>query len=493
MGRHPKTVPFDRTTDRRDSGYYSTPDFIAQFITEKLLDLHPNGKNAIDPCVGKEELIVGLAQAGKQITGIDSIDFGQYQHCTFLHQDFITLYKNIQQPNLLHSNPIDFSQFDYWIANPPYNCHEVNYIQSRKAELKSVFADVGVHNMYSMFLSAMIDLAREGAILGFITLDSFLTSKAHRELRKKILDRTTLHYLLLCPTDLFLSQGAEVRTCILICQKGRNRNTKIQVCNRPKNTQEFRSILKQKDFTTTAVEEILLSNPKDHCEFILEVPEEIQLLFDRCPRLGERFPCITGISTGNDKQYLSDQSKPGFSIPFYKNPGRKKFFTAPDAYLCDDFLQVSRQVKNFMVRNVDRLYQPGIACSSMGVEFSACYLPPHSTYGVNANIICPESEIWWLLAYLNSRLVSYLVRGILIRTNMITSGYVSRIPVPEFDRSIKDQLAQLAQTAYIKAKNNETTNAEIAEISALTYENLQVSTLTRTLIAEFCLDIVKNT
>ncbi|WP_088894427.1 N-6 DNA methylase [Leptolyngbya ohadii] len=500
MGRHPKIVNSECGTERREIGYYATPDFVAKFLVQKLLEIRPDGQSAIDPCVGKGELVGELIRLGKRVTGIDIVDFGGDRDYGFLKQDFIDLYQKGCERRSSCESAIDFSQFDYWIANPPYNCHEVDYIQKNRQSLKQSFHDVGIHNMYSMFVSAMIDLAAENAVIGIITLDSFLTSRFHAGLRRKILEKTRIHYLLLCPIDLFWKQRSDVRTCILILQKGRQKNHQlkhlIRVGNRPRSTAEFQKILSQEKFTLEQEENLFLCNPdKDNLEFILEVPAEMRRLFVNLPRLADKFTCVTGISTGNDRQYLSLVEKPGFSVPFYKNPGARKFLTQPDGYLCDRFLEISKQVKTFNVRNVHLLYKPGITCSSMGVQFSACYLPPNSTYGVNANIICDEENLWWLLAYLNSRLVTYLVRGVLIRTNMLTSGYVGRIPVPEFDQVRRSQLAELAKTAYQKLKQNsgEAIEQEIQGITNLCFDYLEISPSTRKLIDDFSADLVRRT
>lgn len=38
--------------DRREVGYYSTPSFIADYITKEMLAINPNGTEVLDPAVG---------------------------------------------------------------------------------------------------------------------------------------------------------------------------------------------------------------------------------------------------------------------------------------------------------------------------------------------------------------------------------------------------------------------------------------------------------
>lgn len=473
MGRFIKTVLGYDGIDKRQYGYYSTPDFIAKFITDELININPNGKKVLDPAAGNEELLAYFFQVGKQIDSLDIRDFGNYRYSRFQQINFIDFLKK-------NTTALDY---DYYIANPPYNCHEINYIRDNKDELKVLFADVGTHNMYSMFLGGLIDLAKEGALIGVIVSDSFLNATAHAGLRKKILDQCSIHLLLLCPTDLFWDQEADVRTCIIILQKGKQYQRDVRVGDRLGNRQIFQQKLLSKNFETVNIKSLTLAGLN---QFIIGVPKTILKLFDN-PKLGEIFNCITGISTGNDKKYLSKTKKFGFTVPFYKNPGKRKFYTEPDAYLVDDFWEVEKKAKDFLIRNRKFIFKEGITCSSMGLPFSACYLPENSTFGVNANIFGSRSDIYWLMGYLNSSLVTYFVRGVLIRSNMITSGYVSRIPIIPLPESIKIKLAEVALSAMEKK-----TTHGIEQIDQLIFDYLQLNQKDIALIGEFSRNLSKR-
>jgi hypothetical protein len=123
----------------------------------------------------------------------------------------------------------------------------------------------------------------------------------------------------------------------------------------------------------------------------------------------------------------------------------------------------------------------------MGLPFSACYLQENSTFGVNANIFCPRSDIYWLMGYLNSSLVTYFVRGVLIRSNMITSGYVSRIPIIPLPESIKIGLAEVALSAMEKK-----TTHGIEQIDQLIFDYLQLNQGDITFIQEFSRNLSKR-
>lgn len=441
MARKEKKIYNIEGVDRRKVGYYSTPLFVAEYLTRRMLEIKPNGSLVLDPAVGKEELISGFSHAGVSIESYDVMDFGEHALSRFHHRDFIEEYMEWKKEQFFD---IPFNNdYDYIIANPPYNCHEVDYIQQNKERLKSFFP-IGTYNMYSMFLYAMIDIAKDGCIIGVIVSDSFLTASAHSKLRQYILDNCAIHDLILCPSNLFAKEQADVRTCILILEKGRNNQQKIRVCNRPKSINDLKKVLANDQVSLVSIDDICLSNNTSLNQFIVDVDPQIISLFTQSPSLGSLYQCLTCISTGNDKKYLSTNPKAGFTVPFYKNPASKRFVGSPDAYLIDNYIEESYRVKDFMVRNKNYVGKKGIACSSMGLPFGAVLLPEGSVTGVNPTIFVDDEDLYWLLSYLNSSLVTYLVRGVLIRSNMVTSGYIAKLPIIKLSNDERRLLASIS-------------------------------------------------
>lgn len=439
MARKVKTLINQEGIDRREVGYYSTPHFVAEYLTNEMLSINPYGLNVLDPATGKEELLKYFYNKKKNIDSFDIIDYGEHQYSNFTCKDFLEFYIG-----RLQSLPMQCKEYDYIIANPPYNCHEVSYIKDNKRKLSLAFP-VGAYNMYSMFLSAMISIAKEGCLIGIIISDSFLTATLHAKLREQIFTECSIHQLLLCPNNLFWSQGADVRTCLLILQKGRRYQGYVKIMNRPNCVEEFKERLNNHQFKTCALDDIRLGKELKFNQFIIDLEPDIINLFKYNIPLGKQYKCVTCISTGNDEKYLSKEIKEGFNVPFYKNPAKRKFKSKPDAYIIDDYMEESLKAKDFMVRNKIFLRDEGIACSSMGLPFSAVYKPKNAVSGVNATIFPGKENIYWLISYLNSSLVTYFVRGVLIRSNMVTSGYVSRIPMIEFSENEKHTLEEVAK------------------------------------------------
>ena len=488
MGRHSKAVLNGAGIDRRDTGYYSTPAPVAEFFRRKLLSLNPAPKLVFDPCAGRGELLAPFRDCGARLCGFDIMDMQPGGFFEFERRDFLLAAAAQDKPPGSNGLP----DADIIVANPPYNCHEHDYLKEHKERFALAFGRGAALNLYSLFIHAIIRSAKPGCLIGLITFDSFLTARGHEELREFIRRECRIHSLLLCPTDLFRDQGADVRTSILVLQKGPQETQRIEVAGRPETAGHFERILKAGAFRTCAPEDMCLSSPRDRGEFVVEVPPAVRALF-AMPRLGEKFPCKTGISTGNDRTHLSRRRWEGFTVPFYKNPGNRRFFTEPDAWLRDDYNEAAENRSNFIIRNRPYIGRPGIACSSMGVAFGAAILPEGSAFGVNANLFPSEKDRWWLLAYLNSSLCNYLVRGVLLRSNMITAGYVARIPVPALTTAGRSELEHIAREAYEAWPSLEELPGFIERIDEVVFDACGMSEPDRDGIREFCANIVERT
>lgn len=484
MGRSIKVIADSGGVDRRAVGHYPTPEPLARYLVDEMVRIHPTGESALDPCVGTGTLLTPFAEMGKTTRGIDIGDWLTAPIDTFSREDFLSAYRDARAVG----DGGTLSLHDYFVLNPPYNCHESDYIRQNRSWLIDCFADVGQANMYTLFISAVIELARPGALIGVVTLDSLLTARLHEPLRRKILDNCRIHRLILCPTDLFLADRADVRTCILVLEKGSCARAPVRVLNRTPDSTTFFAALRGDALESVDLADIVLSDARDRSEFTAGVPPQVRALFDG-PRLGEAHQCVTGISTGRDSVYLSRTRSSSHSVSFIKNPASRRFWTEPDAYLVTDFMQVAEMVPNFMVRNRATLGAPGITCSSMGVTFGACYRPEGTVFGVNPNIICDDSETWWLLGFLNGRLATYLIRGILLRTNMVTSGYVSRMPLPELSTATMSTLSRLSKTAYQERLVGCSMETIRDEIDATVFSSLRLSDATIETVVDFNRDL----
>lgn len=466
--------------DTRDVGYYSTPGFVAQYLYEEMVKLNPKGSSVLDPAVGKGELTKSFCQAGYMVDGYDIVDYkGRAEKVRFNHYDFIS--KFIEEKDFLKR-----MAYDFIIMNPPYNCHEHTYIVRNRAVLHKHFK-IGTYNMYALFMEAVLEIAKIGCVIGAILPDSLLFTPAYDKLRAKIMHDYEICQIVLCPTHLFRHYGANVNTCILLLRKGRDYNNKIiHVANRCADIASFKSVLRRRKLVEFKLEEIYLRINRGSKIFVFDFPNELIRLFSDCSRLDECFNCGGGISTGNNQLYTSSSEREGFDVPFYHNIS-SRFTALPGSFLCSDFLEQSRGIRNFIVRHTDHLNCDGIVCSGIGKRFYAAYLPQSGVTGVNATIWPGKEDVHWLLSYLNSSLSTYLLKGIIARSNITTIGNVSSLPILKFSESEKKALSRISK----KAINGELCSDDaVFKIDRIVYKHINASTGTRKKIARFCADII---
>lgn len=466
--------------DKREVGYFPTPDFVSQYIFEEMMLINPNGTKVLDPAVGRGELAKSFLDYGKELDGYDIIDYSHRPDgINFNNTDFVQYY-------IHHKEQLTHRGYDYIIMNPPYNCHEHSYIASHKEILKTSF-QTGTFNMFALFLEAAIEIAKDGCLIGCIVPDSLLFTSAYEKLREKIIGECDIVQLILCPTYLFRNNGAYVSTCILILRKGKTNPTSlIRMSNRPSDVSTFRTLLKGRHLSDVGPEDLLLKINDKTTIFIIDCPDEIKALFTTCPRLGELFRCGGGVSTGNNKLHTSLKQSVAYPFPFYTNIA-KGFLSMPELFLCVNYLEHSVGSRKFVARNPDYLNHEGIVCSGIGKHFHAAYLPANAISGVNAAIWPRKEDMYWLLSYLNSSLATYLTKGIIARGHITTIGNVSTLPIPKFNDSEKKSLSRISKMVI----NGKMIDKDaILRIDRIVYKSLNISNQTRIVIRQFCADII---
>lgn len=481
----------------RRHGIYRTPKRTVSYMVGKVLPALAEGGPVLEPAAGDGvfvEELVGRGIAPERIhaydTDPDAIDALR------------RLTPNASQTDFLAAAAAGpRAGFAAIIANPPYNCHESEYVRRNKGLLKRRYHQVGVLNLYSMFLYAAIESLREGGKLSFLVMDSFLTSTYHTRLRRFILDHCRIDELLLAPRRLFRSQRADVWTVIITLTRCGSRERReahtVRLVDR---------LLSEEDYDDPPRVQYLAQGEFERVpehRFLVGVPREALDLFDRIAgRLGELVPGGAGISTGNDARFLrtrgrvpsplpprggGEGGRDGW-VPFYKNCATHAYYFEPETLIERDCLAHAGTVPSFLARNRRFYFREGVACSSMGVKFSACYLPPGCLFGVNACFF-PESrgELFALLGYLNSRLATYLLRAILNRSNMVTPGYVKQLPYLPPDSPTHRRVAALAEE--ITERLRRSPGADIAgrqcEIDALLFDLYGVPDPLRAEITDF--------
>ena len=108
-----------------------------------------------------------------------------------------------------------------------------------------------------------------------------------------------------------------------------------------------------------------------------------------------------------------------------------------------------------MIRNEKFFFKEGITCSSVGVRFSAAYLPPDCLFGVNANFFFADrASLFYTLGLLNTKLAWYFARRVLIRTNNISANYLRLLPYIEPDSTMKNEIAKTVENVVKELRHD---------------------------------------
>lgn len=191
--------------------------------------------------------------------------------------------------------------------------------------------------------------------------------------------------------------------------------------------------------------------------------EKIRELYLSPPkRLGDVVEGGTGISTGNDKRFLKRTSdvKGDLSwVPYYKNGARNPYWYVPEYSIERDYETNNKKNKTYMIRNEKFFFKEGITCSSVGVRFSAAYLPPDCLFGVNANFFFVDRvSLFYTLGLLNTKLAWYFARRVLIRSNNISANYLRLLPYIEPGNKAKKEIASTVEKLVLAMTNGDKSN-----------------------------------
>jgi tRNA1(Val) A37 N6-methylase TrmN6 len=465
---------------RRQTGVYETPYKTARHMVDIIIPFIKNKSDVsiLDPSTGEGIFVKALIEAGirpSHITAHD-IDFNKIEKIKKLG------IKGICTDTLL----CDYQNKDFIIGNPPYKSRrESQYIKANKIELKKRYGFIGLYNLYSLFLVNAIQHLKYGGIVCFIVQDSFLTNRYYRRFRQYILDNCKIIEIKLAPRRLFHASKAEVRTAIITLQKKGSNNEYKMNSDRKHNVRLIDRVSNENEYinaTPQVISQFEFRKMPD-LKFFVGVPKSIYRIVQKTKlRFGDVAEGGTGISTGNDREYLrltnEVKGDPNW-VGFYKSGRRTAFYYQTPYYIEKDYKKNAlTDPKNFLTRNEQFYFQEGITCSSVGRRFSASYLPSGNLFGVNANFFFENSEdLFHSLGFLNSNLVKYILRKVLNRTNIVTTSFIREIPFINPNTNQKNEIIMIVKNIVASLMKNSNYNftEDTKKIDEIIFEVYNIS------------------
>lgn len=417
-------------------------------MVDLIIPYFKNTKNfsILDPSVGNGVFVKALIDSGIKRSQIIAHD---------IDLDKVEKVKKYGVKGICTDTLLNDYQFkDCIIGNPPYKSkRESQYFKINQTELEKKYGFIGLYNLYSLFLVNAVQHLKPEGIICFIIQDSFLTNRYYKSLRSFILDKTKIIEIKLAPRKLFHASKADVRTAILTIQKRSNSSKKYTETDRKHIMCLVDRLSDENDYLKAIPQKIPQSEFRKmpDLKFFIGIPRSIYEIVQQTKlRFGDIAEGGTGISTGNDKHYLKrakDVNDDPNWVGFYKSGRRNAFFYKTPYYIEKNYKKNMREnPKNFLVRNENYYFQEGLTCSSVGRRFSAAYMPSGNLFGVNANFFFNNSnDLFYFLGFLNSNLAKYILRKVLIRTNIVATSFIREIPIIEPNETQRNEIISIVK------------------------------------------------
>jgi len=442
-----------------DNGTVFTPDITAKYMVDRLGEVV--GKRILEPGVGKGIFVRELLSRGVDPAKITAVD---------INPDFEPIYRDLGinyhiSDFLLEENPPEDSRlFDCVIGNPPYLSRHSTYIRAHREALLKRFLEIGVYDAYSLFIYHGLRFLKPGGTLCFIVSDSFLAIKYHHRLRRYLLENCRLREIVLAPRRLFSSQGVNNSPCIIVVDKIQPRVAhKFVFVDRLSSEQEY-----YKPARVRHPRQKYLLEAIDDCPISPHVDRFVANLFSSLPSINEVMEGHIGMHTHDNHRFIAAVEgarlaeafrRQGRTViphkylngkgrwhPYLKKGGEERYYRQ-----AEEAIDWSPQaVAHYDIPAKGNLFlKEGIIISGVSRRLAARYMPPGCLWDSNKAIgfvaVNPDVSLWYLLGLLNSRLYSFLLKGILNTTNCLQISDIRRLPFKYPSQEQKSEVEDLAR------------------------------------------------
>ncbi|MEK0337261.1 MAG: TaqI-like C-terminal specificity domain-containing protein, partial [Nitrosopumilus sp.] len=332
--------------------------------------------------------------------------------------------------------------FDVVIGNPPYvvvkGGRYTGFEESKEVirYYKSFYSCLQQQiNIYVAFLEQSFKILSTNGLAGYIIPNTFLTNDYCRDIRQFFLANGNLHIL---NNEGKVFDGAVVEGLVIVFDS-KKPNSK-NIIKTKLFSSEYK--VKQKTFDTTYCNRFLL-NITDSIASILK---KIEL---ESVKLGEVAEVWRGLTTGNDKKYLSDQQVTKNYKPIIQGKNIERYY----------YDEIKLFV-NYLPDELDRPRNPKIfeqpeklISKFIGKNLTFCY-DDSQVYVINTGCITylKEGIDWnlkYLLGLLNSKLIDFYFTNIFTDYRdvfpLMKSGHLEVLPIKQSlaTKKLHDQITNL--------------------------------------------------
>lgn len=435
---------------RKNQGAYYTPTLVVNKLISKTFDKYQSG-TVTDPCCGSGNFMLQLPDKIKYkniyLSDIDELGV-KISRINFALKyniyDKKFLYNHIKVQNFLTSE--DSEKYDYIIGNPPW---AYNFNNKERFFLQKEYKTAQRTNIesYDVVTEKALNKLNKNGILSFVLPESVLNVKAHKDLRKYIMDKASIKYIEYLGETF---DGVQCPSIIMTCINKKTFNTK-----------DLEVSIKNKNFiiqTDRKINSDIFNFTCDDNEYkklkqIENIPNKITL------KNNAEF--ALGIVTGDNKKYLSDHKKSdnekiikGADIEKFKIKSCKNYIL----FTPSDFQQCAPEK---MYRAKEKLLYKFISKKPIFAYDDKQTLTLNS-----CNILIPKIEgldIKYILGILNSDIVQFYFEK-KFKSVKVLKSHIEQIPIPNVKYQEQIPIINIVDK-IILSKNN--TEKLIKELNSL--------------------------
>lgn len=486
--------------------YYTNSEPIVNYMVNKLnIGL---GDLILEPCAGDGVFIDRMLLENKE-NRIEAFEINPEAIDVLKKKYNVNNNITIEMSNILENKKLlsienKGGEYDKIIGNPPYGGW-INYID--RLELKKQYPFLYVKETYTLFLYKMLKLLKDGGKLSFIIPDTFLNLHMHTKFREILFKNVKIEEILLFPSSFFPGVNFGYSNLSIISLKKNNNieenyDNEFKVITGFKTVEEIINIENEENLKIHYFYQRDVLKNLDFALFISEDNKMGDLINNSEYRISDFANCVTGIYTGNDKEYLRTNKlgikngKKYFSIseneieyrfdncqnilegiegekkyiPIYKGGGQAKYKKETNWFIdwSKNSVSIYKNNKKARFQNSDFYFKKGIGVPMIRTKKMNSFIIENNLFDQSIVGIFPKEEkyTYYLLALLNSKIASDFINIINPTTNN-SANYIKKIPVIKPSQSILEKINHLVEEIL----NNEERIEEIEEeINRLFYD-----------------------